>query len=236
MSIFWSAEKKASEAEKARADDLRKAESALATYDRTRPRNADAETLRRWKDARRPLEEHLVDCRETYDEARETAESVRQKRAADEATRQRAETYAAGKKAAADSVKECEAINRLAAEMVERLTRLNAHRELTEEGNAARGDKPPLRDGEAILRGKPARTIPAAFETREEWVDAQGETPRQFVMRNGEMVPADGGHYQKVRRKVQVQAEKFEPEQMPTRLADLFRLYDLDGKQIWPPR
>ena len=91
---------------------------------------------------------------------------------------------------------------------------------------------PGVTDGELLHRQTSGRTVPAQFEEREVWEDAQGEQPSQFREHpeTGELVPASSG-YEKRRRRVQVRAEQVIPATLPGgRLAANIRLMNLKGK------
>lgn len=117
-----------------------------------------------------------------------------------------------------------------------KLARLEALRKEIEEGNAVRGKRDFIVDGEAKARQTPASTRPAVYEEQEKWVDAAGNTPGQLAWdaKRGEYVPADHGVYAKKSVKVQIQAEQFNPAAMPTRFASAIQLVDLSGRRIWP--
>jgi len=156
---------------------------------------------------------------------------------ADAATRAADAEHAAEEKRATADAKIVREVDALAVKLADKLAELEASRVRTAAENAKRGSRPFILDAEERVRRQPARTIPAIFETRELWVDAEGRQPGEFrADGTGKLAPADHGAYERKRVPVQVQAEQFTPAKMPTRLAEAVKLVNLAGDQIWPPR
>jgi hypothetical protein len=90
--------------------------------------------------------------------------------------------------------------------------------------NMQRGDRPFIPDPEAEVRQTPARTLPAEYEEREQWLDAHGNQPT-VLRRNseGEMVPVEPIYTKRLVR-VCTRPERFQPAQMPERYAKLLPL------------
>jgi hypothetical protein len=81
-------------------------------------------------------------------------------------------------------------------------------------------------DGELLIRGIPARDIPAVTRIERAWVNANNERPGQLVERNGKMVPVDTGFgpqgpFEERDVEVIAAAARHEPAKMPERLSAL---------------
>jgi hypothetical protein len=101
--------------------------------------------------------------------------------------------------------------------------------------NASRGARPFIDDFEARVRREPPQVSPAVRETVTAWFDPDGTrhgTNQRYDERLCRWVLAP----ERVQREVvdTLREEDVYAGVMPSRLAELVRLFDLTGRQIWP--
>ena len=207
---------------------LSRSERRLVEHDAARPEGDDADALFAWRRERRDLEDRIESDREALAFSEQKAAEALAERAEREAD----VAHAAEEKAARADERIVRTVDDLARKLATARDELAASVARTAAYNKNSG-RAPIADAEQRVRQQSPRTIPAAFEDREIWRNAAGETPGAWVEGpDGEMVPAGFGNYVKRIEQVQVRAEQFVPARMPARYAEALKLVDREGRAL----